>query len=566
MSAPLDTIPVVLFAYARTAHLARVLACLRANRVPLIEAFADGPKGAADASRVAETRTMLRAIDWCEVRLIERAENMGLGRNILAGVSEVAARHNAFIVWEDDLIAVPGTYAWMCAALRQFAQDERVMSVTAWTHPRVIPASISDRPYFDGRAECWVWGAWTRSWHGMKDETAATKLAAAEKRGIRADAYGGDLPRMAEAEERQNIWAVRWLYHHFQHGGLCVRPPWSMVEHIGFDTSATNAQHATEWANPPLRVAPPVPEVWPVADEHPDCRRLWRAANPSKRLSWARAYSRGRRVLKGVVPPQWQRWLRRLRQTRVYHGDYVGWAEAQRASRGYGDPAIAEKTIWAARAVRDGLAAWERDTVLFQTPEANEPLLRTLRAVADEEGGQLHLVDFGGALGSTWWQHRPWLTDINSVRWSVVEQTALVAAGQAEFSGGPVKFYSSLTECSRVERPAVVLLSSVLPYLEKPHDLLAEIAAGSFRHVIIDRTGFVTRRRDRLTVQRVPPEIYDASYPCWFFNRTTLLGALGVDWELIDEWRTTDAVDIDAEYLGMRFRRRSTLRKTSAES
>ena len=272
-------IPVVLFAYARPDHLGRVLACLRENRVPRIEAFADGAKGAADAARVAEVRAMLRAVDWCEVRLTERTENLGLGRNVLAGVSDVAARHAAFIVWEDDLICVSGTYAWVCAALRRYADDPRVMSVTAWTHPRVTPRDVGDRPYFDGRAECWVWGAWSRAWAGMPEQTAQQKLSAAATRGLAPEAYGADLPIMAEREERQNIWAVRWLYHHLQHGGLCVRPPWSMVEHIGFDASATNAATATAWANPPLRAAPPVPVAWPEPREHPACRARWQAAN-----------------------------------------------------------------------------------------------------------------------------------------------------------------------------------------------------------------------------------------------------------------------------------------------
>ena len=87
-----EPIPVVLFAYARPAHLQQALACLRADRVPLIYAFADGAKGTADAAMVAETRARLRSIDWCEVRLTERAENLGLGRNVMAGVGEVAAR------------------------------------------------------------------------------------------------------------------------------------------------------------------------------------------------------------------------------------------------------------------------------------------------------------------------------------------------------------------------------------------------------------------------------------------------------------------------------------------
>jgi len=212
------------------------------------------------------------------MRIIARPENLGLGRNVLLGVSEVAKIHDAFVVWEDDLVCVSGTYAWLCAALGAYRDSDRVMSVTGWTHPRVTPADVGTHPWFDGRAECWVWGAWARSWRGMEEETALVKLAAAARGGIASDAYGRDLPVMAAAESRQNTWAVRWLYHHLQHRGLCVRPPWSMVEHIGFDVTATNAGSATAWANPPLRAAPMPPAVWPEPVEHPRARARWRAA------------------------------------------------------------------------------------------------------------------------------------------------------------------------------------------------------------------------------------------------------------------------------------------------
>lgn len=281
-------IPVVLFAYRRRDLLERTLASLRANAVPRIIAYADGAKDAGGAEAVATVRRILRAVDWCDVTLIERESNLGLGRNILAGVTEVARRHEAFVVWEDDLVAVPGAYRWLCAALRQYADDPAVMSITGWTHPRVTPPSVEDQPYFDGRAECWVWASWSRAWRGMPDATAAAKQVLAAERGVAADAYGVDLPLMAEAELRQNIWAVRWLYHHFEHGGLCLRPPWSMVEHIGFDDAATNAAGATAWANPPLRPVPPIPIAWPTPREHPECRRLWREANPMSWRVWLR--------------------------------------------------------------------------------------------------------------------------------------------------------------------------------------------------------------------------------------------------------------------------------------
>jgi hypothetical protein len=293
-----DTIPVVLFTYARGAHLERVLSCLRENAVPLLLVYADAAKGPSDAPAVEAVRARLRAIDWCECHVVERERNLGLGRNILAGVTEIAARHDSFIVWEDDLVCVPGTYAWLAAALRHYRDDVRVMSVTGWTHPRGTPSDVGDAPYFDGRAECWVWGSWARAWRGMTDATAEEKMRGAEVRGIRRAAYGADLPRMARDEAARNIWAVRWLYHHLQQGGLCLRPPWSMVEHIGFDASATNASGAgAEWSNPPLRAAPPIPPAWPEPRENPACRRLWADANPG---DWRRRWRRFRANILGA--------------------------------------------------------------------------------------------------------------------------------------------------------------------------------------------------------------------------------------------------------------------------
>ena len=298
MKASTDIIPVVLFAYARAGHLARALAGLRENAVPLIYAFADGAKGPADAAAVAETRALLRGIDWCEVRLTERTENLGLGRNVLAGVTAVAAAHDAFVVWEDDLVCVPGTYAWMCAALRQYAGDTRVMSVTGWTHPRVAPAGLGNRPYFDARAESWTWGAWARSWRGMTDETALEKMAALKRRGVNPATCGGDLPAQAAAEAPRNLWAARWVYHHLLQDGLCLRPPWSMVEHGGFDALATNAPEPCGWAQAALRAAPPLTETWPEPREDRECRRLWRAAHPAGWRAWLqRALGKVRRLV-----------------------------------------------------------------------------------------------------------------------------------------------------------------------------------------------------------------------------------------------------------------------------
>ncbi len=545
-----ETIPVVLLAYARPVHLARVLACLRENAVPLLYAFADGAKGAADAAAVAEVRAMLRAVDWCEVRLTERPENLGLGKNVLAGVTAVAAKHEAFVVWEDDLVCVPGTYAWMCAALRHYATDERVMSVTGWTHPRVMPADVGEAPYGDARAECWVWGAWARSWRGMLDETAVMKMAATEAHGAATDAYGADLPEMAREETRKNIWAVRWVYHHFQHGGLCVRPPWSMVEHIGFDAGAMNAAEAVEWENPPLRAAPAVPAVWPVPAEHAECRRLWTTAAWPAGRSWA---GRWRRVVRRLVPaavlsPLVERFFR-VR----WVGNFADWPAAAAAARGYDSDRIFHRVRAAARQVREGRATYERDGVAFHAAAPWWPGVSRLREAAGN--GRLTVLDFGGSLGSLYFQVRAQLGEVGALRWRVVEQPKFTAAGRAEFQNGELEFYTTVTEACDEGTPDVLLLAGVLPYLPSPLATLSSVLETGARWIVVERTGFALDGKTRLTVQHVPRSIYAASYPCWFFDRTEFLAQFAGRYRLESESRDEVAVPVGLEFRSLHFRR-----------
>lgn len=288
-------IPVILFAYARPDHLRRTLDCLCANRVPMIYAFSDGPRTSDKKSAVAEVRQIFRAIDWCKVTLCEWETNLGLGRSILTGVTEVLSRHEAVIIFEDDLVCVPGTYAYLCAALEHYRDDPRVMSVTGWTHPSLTPADITDKPYFDGRAESWSWGTWARAWKGMETD-AKTLMEKCRAQGIDVYGYGADLVEMARTELQRNIWAVRFLYWHILNRGLCLRPPRSMVEHIGFDANATNARNESWLKNPPLKLCPPIPEQWPEPMEHIECALLHQKACGVRSTLLKRLYRLVRRI------------------------------------------------------------------------------------------------------------------------------------------------------------------------------------------------------------------------------------------------------------------------------
>jgi putative methyltransferase (TIGR04325 family) len=225
-----------------------------------------------------------------------------------------------------------------------------------------------------------------------------------------------------------------------------------------------------------------------------------------------------------------------------FRGEYASWRDAAAQGDGYDSDAILSRVLNATLAVRDGQAAFERDGVLFAAPEHPYPLLAGLLRVAANCGGRLDVLDFGGALGSSYFQCKPWLTDLPALRWCVVEQPHFVARGRERVADGVLRFAESIENCVADGTPSVALFSGVLQYLEHPRDILDKISSLGIRHVIIDRTPIIEGDRDVISVQVVPARIVQSSYPIWLFSRDTVLRSLESTYRVISEFPAVDGV------------------------
>jgi putative methyltransferase (TIGR04325 family) len=242
-----------------------------------------------------------------------------------------------------------------------------------------------------------------------------------------------------------------------------------------------------------------------------------------------------------------------------FHGDYSSWEEARSDSCGYDHEAILSKVKAAALRVRDGEAAYEQDSVLHAQPAYSWPVLAGLMRVASLNHNRLHVLDFGGSLGSAYYQHRTFLTSLSDLRWAVVEQANFVRCGQADFEDAHLRFYYDMATCASHEDVQVILLSSVLPYLEKPYDLLREIMSLNTRHVIIDRHPLLpSNGQDRLTVQTVRPSTYRASYPAWFFSKRKFLRFILETYRIVASFDCPLWSNLQCEWKGFVLEKRST--------
>ena len=161
------------------------------------------------------------------------------------------------------------------------------------------------------------------------------------------------------------------------------------------------------------------------------------------------------------------------------------------------------------------------------------------------------MIDYGGALGSTYFQNRIFLQSLSRVRWNIVEQKHFVDAGKKYFEDDELTFYYDIKSCLNENSPNTIIFSSVIQYIKNPYALLKTIKSIGFEFLLFDRTSFVIDGKDRLTVQVVPPEIYPSSYPCWFFNTDKFYSFFHDDYEMIADFNAlAGKINIDNKQSG----------------
>lgn len=241
-----------------------------------------------------------------------------------------------------------------------------------------------------------------------------------------------------------------------------------------------------------------------------------------------------------------------------WYGNFSTWQDAKSLSVGYEASNILEKVRNALLKVKNKEAVYERDSVIFDEVSHSWELLSALMWIAAQYRGELNIIDFGGSLGSTYYQNKSFLDKLAKVRWNIVEQKNFVEEGIASFQSELLKFYLTVDDCLKESKAPVnvILFSSVLQYLEDPYGLLDDILSYNIEYILIDRTGFTLNNTDRITVQKVHPKIYEATYPCRFFDEQRFLSFFKrYEYELILDFYSLDKVNIPSKYKGFLFRK-----------
>ena len=248
-----------------------------------------------------------------------------------------------------------------------------------------------------------------------------------------------------------------------------------------------------------------------------------------------------------------------------WFGDFPSWQDAEKLCSGYDAEEIFNRVFKSALRVKNGEIPYERDSVGYSEIQYSWPILSCLLYIALKNGNNLNIIDFGGAFGSSYFQNKEFIDCLESISWNIVEQPHFIEAGKHYFENDALHFYNSIDDCIREQNPNTIFFSSSLQYISDPDALLEEVMKHKgFEYLLFDLLGITDEQHSsRITIQKVSPQIYDASFPCWFFNENELTQSLASDFTLIESFDSYigKSILIDnkqaAKYKGYLFERKN---------
>ena len=540
--------PIILFAYNRPWHVKQTLESLSKNKEAAASdlfIYVDGNKPDATPEQIQknkEVKTVIRQKKWCKsITIFESDINKGLQKSVIEGINKHFLTHNKVIIIEDDVLLSPFFLQFMNESLDFYEQNDKVLSIGSWNY-----FSKLDTNFFLNMPDTIAWATWKRAWK-LFDENGEHLYNELNNQNLmhKFNLDGQfDFEKMLLAQCKGEIssWAIRWTASAVLNDTLTLYPSTPLSKHIGFGNESTNCEGEDYNKNLKLATAPiAINDI--ELTENIKARADWLYVEREIKHSGAIINNSSnanqglfiilKKVLKRLLglnqtlpPPKQHGWF----------GNYPKWEDAQKHCTGYDNIEILEKVKNSILKVKSGEDVYERDSVLFDEIQYSQPLLDAFKTIAKENNHHLNVIDFGGSLGSTYFQNKPLLKDLKNLQWNVVEQAHFVECGQQYIQDEHLQFYYSIEEALTSNQANVLLLSSVIAYFEHPYQLIEQCLQYEFDYIIVDRTAFIEAEQERITVQIVPEFIYKASYPAWFFHQQKFVDAFTPSYSLINEF------------------------------
>lgn len=268
--------PVALFFFNRFETTKKVAARIIESNPSKVYLVADGPRANKDGEyqKCLNVRNYLESLEWgCEVEKIFSEVNLGCGRRLSSGISDILTREETLIIIEDDILAHPDFFVFCSEILDYYQNDESIFHISGLQFKEKIASN--DSYQFDFNVGVWGWATWRRAWQfynfdvtsDIKDQKLWDSVAPHRcDMDLRRSNEWRNYLKASLIDNKIDTWDYQWSLCIARNRGFCVSPNWNLVKNIGFGDSATHTKgtasshFAGQFNSYPIK--------WPI--QHPD--------------------------------------------------------------------------------------------------------------------------------------------------------------------------------------------------------------------------------------------------------------------------------------------------------
>ncbi len=520
--------PIVLFVYNRPWHTKKTLKALEKNELAkdsILFIYADGAKentSEFDLMNIQKVRNIIKK-KWGfkQTIIIEKEKNCGLSNSVIRGVTHVLKKFEKIIVLEDDLVTRKGFLNYMNEALDLYEKENQVGCIHAWNY-YFNKNTFKESTFFLKGADCWGWATWRNRWDlfnpNGKELLMLINQSNLKKSFDRDGTHQFTKMLSDQVNGEIDSWAIRWHASLFIKNKLCLQPSIPILKNIGLDNTGTHCSEVKLRQFTTEKIALSKIEIKEEINFFNAYKNKY--LNSSNLAIFTKNHMI-KNIIKLFIPPILFRFKKVLFSYNIENVNNTIWSNpyysieaALKVSTGYNSNIILNKCKAALEKVKNGEAVMERDGQLFDKLEGNYPLLFQIYKSYCEDK-RVALLDFGGSLGSGYYQNIHFFKHID-VKWGIVEQHKFVEVGINNFSNRQLSFHYTIEDCIEKINPNIILLNSVLPYLEDSYSWLDKLLDKNIKTVIIDRTAFIDNQEDVICIQNVKE--YNSRLFHWFFS------------------------------------------------
>lgn len=249
-------IAVAMIFFNRPDTLKTVFESVREARPSKLYLIQDGARvnRPKDAENIAKCREVVSDIDWeCEVVRDYSEVNLGCGKRIFTGLSNVFAHEEYAAIVEDDIVIGESFLPFCKEMCERYKNDQRIQMISGMNHLGVYEECPYDYFFSQGGGAIWGWATWARCWNELDwnmEAMSSDYIVDCLKMSNTHNHVGVSIAERA-SKIRQNIlkgispsfWSLHFGLYGYLGSRLNIVPKFNLISNIGL---TGDSAHATD--------------------------------------------------------------------------------------------------------------------------------------------------------------------------------------------------------------------------------------------------------------------------------------------------------------------------------